>query len=42
MKGPLVAHLTRVKTQHEADVAAGRGSVALPGALRAKYPNAPA
>ncbi len=41
MKGPLVAHLTRVKTQHEADVAAGRGSVALPGALRAKYPNAP-
>lgn len=41
MKGPLVAHLARVKTQHEADVAAGRGSVALPGALRAKYPNAP-
>jgi len=34
MKGPLVAHLTRVKTQHEADVAAGRGSVALPGAPR--------
>ncbi len=33
MNGPLVAHLTPVKTQQEADVAAGRGSVALPGAL---------
>jgi integron integrase len=41
MKGPLREHLTRVKAQHEADVAAGRGSVALPGALRAKFPNAP-
>jgi hypothetical protein len=30
-----------VKAQHEADLAAGRGRVALPGALRAKYPNAP-
>jgi integron integrase len=41
LKGPLVAHLGRVKMQHESDLAAGRGSVALPGALRAKYPNAP-
>ena len=41
LKQPLVDHLTRVKAQHDADLAAGRGSVALPGALRAKYPNAP-
>jgi integron integrase len=41
VKGPLTDHLTWVKAQHDADVAAGRGSVALPGALRAKYPNAP-
>ena len=30
-----------MKRQHDVDLAAGRGSVALPGALRAKYPNAP-
>ena len=41
MKGRLFDHVTRVKAQHEADLKAGRGSVALPGALRAKYPNAP-
>ena len=41
LKGPLVDHLQHVKTQHEADLAAGRGHVALPGALRAKYPGAP-
>lgn len=41
LKGSLLDHLARVKAQHDADVAAGRGSVALPGALRAKYPNAP-
>ena len=41
MKGPFVEHFKRVKAQHEADLTAGRGSVALPGALRAKYPNAP-
>ena len=41
MKGPLLDHLKRVKAQHEADLAAGRGSVALPGELRAKYANAP-
>lgn len=40
LKRPLLDHLARVKTQHEADLAAGRGSVALPGALRAKYPTA--
>ena len=41
VKQPLADHLTRVKAQHDADVAAGRGSVALPGALRTKYPGAP-
>jgi hypothetical protein len=30
-----------VRAQHEADVAAGRGAVALPGQLRIKYPRAP-
>ena len=33
-------YLARVKAQHEADHAAGRGAVALPGALRLKYPYA--
>ncbi len=41
VKGPLRDHLARVKMQHDLDLAAGRGSVALPGLLRAKYPNAP-
>jgi len=41
LQKPLAGHLARVKAQHDADLAAGRGSVALPGALRAKYPNAP-
>ena len=41
LKGPLLAHLKWVHAQHEADLAAGRGCVALPGALRAKYPTAP-
>src|SRR5712691_7691371 len=41
LKAPLASHLSRVKAQHDADLAAGRGSVALPGSLRAKYPNAP-
>jgi integron integrase len=40
LKEPLRQHLARVKTQHQADLMNGRGSVALPGALRAKYPNA--
>lgn len=33
LKDPLVDHLKRVKIQHESDLAAGRGSVALPSAL---------
>lgn len=37
---PLREHMKRVKSQHDADLSAGRGTVALPGALRAKYPNA--
>ncbi|MGQ0734533.1 MAG: integron integrase [Acidobacteriota bacterium] len=41
LKGPLLEHLARVQRQHVADLAAGRGAVALPGALRAKYPRAP-
>ncbi len=40
LKGPLSRHLERMKAQHESDLLAGRGSVALPGALAAKYPNA--
>jgi len=41
LKEPLLEHLQRVKTQREADLKAGRESVALPDALRLKYPNAP-
>jgi integron integrase len=37
----LTAHLAVVKAQHERDRHAGRGSVALPDALRLKYPRAP-
>jgi integron integrase len=33
-------HLKRVKLLHEQDLKAGLGAVALPGALRVKYPNA--
>ena len=40
MRAPLLDHLKRVKAQHESDLAAGRGRVALPGTLRAKYPSA--
>ena len=39
--GPLREHLVRVKAQHARDMEAGRGTVALPGALRQKYPSAP-
>jgi integron integrase len=38
---PLTRHLAAVKSQHEQDLAAGRGAVALPGQLRLKYPRAP-
>jgi integrase len=41
LRKPLSDHLARVKTQHERDVEAGRGRVALPDALALKYPNAP-
>jgi integron integrase len=41
LKDPLRNHLAQVKQQHEKDLSAGRGAVALPGTLRAKYPNAP-
>lgn len=41
INGPLADHLKRVKQQHCADLAAGRGSVALPGLLRAECPSAP-
>ena len=34
-------HIARVRAQHQADLAAGHGSVALPGAIRRKYPGAP-
>lgn len=37
---PLAAHLARVKRQHQRDLQAGAGSVALPGALHKKYPRA--
>jgi len=40
LQAPLAAHLALVKQQHEADGRAGRGSVALPDALRSKYPRA--
>jgi integron integrase len=33
-------HLRRVRARHKADLAAGTGAVALPGALGRKYPNA--
>lgn len=37
----LTAHLAHVRRQHEADLRAGAGYVALPGALRRKYPTHP-
>jgi integron integrase len=37
---PLRRHLALVSVQHAADLKAGLGTVELPGALRAKYPNA--
>ena len=40
LRKPLLDHLARVKVQHGSDLAAGRGTVTLPGALRVKYPNA--
>jgi len=40
LKGPLLRHLAKVRTQHERDLAAGAGWVELPGALSLKYPQA--
>jgi len=41
VKGPLGAHLARVRALHQQDLARGFGSVYLPDALARKYPNAP-
>ena len=41
LRDPLLAHLGRVRALHQADVAAGNGSVVLPDALERKYPRAP-
>jgi integrase len=40
LKGPLLHHLARVRSQHERDLVDGAGWVAMPGALAAKFPNA--
>ena len=40
VRGPLTAHLQRVRRQHETDLARGAGWVELPHALERKYPNA--
>ena len=37
----LRSHLAIIRKQHDADLALGKGEVWLPGALAAKYPNAP-
>jgi integron integrase len=39
-RGPLDAHLARVRRLHERDLAAGSGRAVLPHALARKYPNA--
>lgn len=41
LTAPLRAHMARTQRQHEADVAAGLGSIELPAALEKKYPRAP-
>jgi integron integrase len=40
LRQPLMDHLKQVQALHTADLAAGAGSVALPGALARKFPNA--
>jgi len=42
VRGPLQAHLARVRQLHQRDLAAGYGRVLLPGALARKYPTAAA
>ena len=39
-KAALIAHVQRVREQHQADLRRGAGWVELPGALTRKYPNA--
>jgi integron integrase len=39
VKGPLTRHLERVRAMHGRDLLVGAGRVAVPGALRDKYPN---
>lgn len=41
LRTPIVTHLEQRRRLHEADLAGGRGSVALPGQLHRKYPRAP-
>jgi integron integrase len=41
LREPLQGHLCKVRELHDADLAAGMGSVYLPEALARKYPNAP-
>ena len=41
LRAPLLAHLRTRRRLHEADLAAARGTVALPDQLHRKYPNAP-
>ncbi len=40
LRGELEVHVARINRQHMRDLRAGRGSVALPGALERKYPRA--
>jgi len=40
VREPLQDHLRAVKGQHDRDLSAGLGAVALPGDLRSKYPRA--
>ena len=40
LRAPLIGHLKQVQALHRADIAIGAGSVALPGALARKLPNA--
>jgi integron integrase len=42
LRGPLAAHLERVKALHEADLAEGQGLVVVPEALNRKFPKAAA
>lgn len=41
LREPLAVHIAAVQAQHQADLRAGAGYVALPDALRLKYPNLP-